>query len=52
MRRSGSSLLPSDPKIERTLRALRKEAREASLNEGGPSILSSDSEEEDNMVSP
>lgn len=49
---SGSSLLPFDPEIERIARAIRKETREASLDERGSLILSSDSEEEDNMVAP
>ncbi|XP_050877170.1 uncharacterized protein LOC127080926 [Lathyrus oleraceus] len=48
---SGSSLLPFDLEIERTARAL-KEAREVSMDEGDPPILSSNSKEEDNMATP
>lgn len=51
MHSSGSSLLPFDLEIERTARAL-KEAREVSLDEGDPPILSSNSKEEDNMATP
>lgn len=50
MRKSGSSLLSFDPEIERTAYALRKASREASMAEGDPPILSSNSEEEDNMA--
>lgn len=52
MRSSGSSLLPFDPEIERTTRALRKIAREVSLDDSDPPILSSNYEEEDNMATP
>lgn len=49
---SGSSLLPLDLEIKGIARALRKDAREASLAKGHPPILSSDSEEEDNTTAP
>lgn len=49
---SRSSLLPFDSKIERIAHALRKAAREGSMAEGDPPILSLDYEEEDNMAAP